>query len=168
MSVSFQLQQVLLISTLICLVLGGIILGSLKYNPRLWLQDYPKPIRDTVPPLSTQEKRERIVVATLVMGVLFGGVLIEALLLRASLGEQLTFGLAYLHIFILFFIFNLFDALVLDLIVLTWFTPKFVIIPGTEGMEYLFRDYRKQFNDFLKGILFSVIASLPFTAIAVL
>jgi hypothetical protein len=168
MGVSFQLQQVLLISTLICLMLGGIILGSLKYNPRLWLQDYPKPIREMVPPLSSKEKRERIVVAILVMGVLFGGVLIETLLLKASMGEQLTFGAAYLHIFLLFFIFNLFDALVLDLIILTWFTPKFVIIPGTEGMEYLFRDYRKQFNDFLKGLVFSIVASLPFALIAVI
>jgi hypothetical protein len=70
--------------------------------------------------------------------------------------------------FILLLMFNVFDALVLDLIILTWFTPKFAILPGTEDMVYLFRDYRKQFINFLKGMVFSVVASLPFAAIVVL
>jgi hypothetical protein len=35
-------------------------------------------------------------------------------------------------------------------------------------MEYLFRDYRKHLTDFLKGMVFCVVASLPFAIIAVI
>ena len=80
----------------------------------------------------------------------------------------LSFGAAYLHMFLLLAIFNLFDALVLDLIVLTWLKPKCMILPGAEGLEHLLYDYGKQLLDFFKGIVFCAVASLPFAALAVL
>jgi hypothetical protein len=147
-------------------LLGIIILGSLRYNARLWLQDYPKAIREKVPPLSASEKRARTVLSILVLGILFGGVLLEALRMRTFQFETNRFGTVYLLIFFMFAIFNLFDAVILDLLVLTWLRPKFVILPGTEGMENLLFDYRKQLVDFLKGVIFSAIASLPFAMIA--
>jgi membrane-bound metal-dependent hydrolase YbcI (DUF457 family) len=162
---SIALQHVLLNGTIITLLVSAIILGSLMYNARLWLQDYPKAIREKVPPLSAVEKRQRAVVAVLFMGVLFGGLLLTALQLR---GRALSFGEAYLLFFIMLFIFNLFDALVIDLLIITVFKPRFVILPGAEGMEYLFNDYRKHVGDFLKGIVFCAVASLPFAALAAL
>ncbi len=138
------------------------------YNARLWLQDYPKPIQEKVPPLSPAEKRGRVVVSVLLIAVLFGGVILETLQLRTAGAGSLSFGAAYLHIFLLLFIFNLFDALVLDLFIITLLKPRFVILPGAEGMEYLFHDYRKQLKDFLKGVVFCIVASLPFALVAVL
>jgi hypothetical protein len=154
--------------TVLSLVLGVIVLGSLMYNARLWLQDYPKPIRDRVPPLSATEKRQRAVLAVVTIGVLFGGIILETLTLRNSQAGRVTFGVAYLHVFLMLAIFNIFDALVLDLFILTLLKPKFAILPGAEGMEYLFNDYRKQAMDFLKGMVFCAVASLPFAAVAVL
>jgi hypothetical protein len=165
---SLALQRILINGTVLSLVLGVIILASLKYNARLWLQDYPKPIRDKVPPLSATEKRERAVVAVVVIGILLGGAVLQIAQLRASPAGTITFGAAYLSIFLVLAMFNLFDALVLDLIILTLFTPRFVILPGAEGMEYLFHDYRKHLTDFLKGMVFCAVASVPFAVIAVL
>ena len=165
---SLALLRTLLNSVILSLALGVIIMGSLMYNARLWLQDYPKPIRDKVPPLSPAEKRDRVILTVLVLGVLFGGVLLEALQLRTAQPGTLSFGVAYLHIFLMLSVFNLFDAPVLDLFIITLLKPRFVILPGAEGMEYLFNDYRKQLTDFLKGIVFCLIASLPFSLIAVL
>ncbi len=165
---SLVLQRTLLNGISLSLILGVIILGSLRYNARLWLQDYPKPIRDKVPPLSPGERRDRGILVVLVFVVLIGGLILETMQLRGNAAEKISFGAAYLNIFLFLAVFNLFDALVLDLLILTWFTPRFVILPGTEGMEYLFRDYSKQFADFLKGILFCVVASLPFAVIAAL
>src|ERR1041385_3731811 len=165
---SFALQRVLINGTVLSLVMGVLVLGSLIYNARLWLQDYPKPIRDKVPPLSATEKRQRVVVAVVFMSILFGGVLFTALQLRASQAEQISFGTAYLYIFLMLLIFNLFGALVLDLFIITLLKPRFVILPGAEGMEYLFNDYRKHLSDFLKGMVFCVVASVPFAVIAVL
>jgi hypothetical protein len=159
------LQQALINGTAITLAVFVIIMGSLMYNARLWLQDYPKAIREAVPPLTPTEKRQRVVVALLFMGVLFGGLLLTAIQLR---GRALSFGEAYLLFFLMLFIFNLFDAVVIDLLILTGLKPKFVILPGAEGMEYLFNDYRKHVGDFLKGMVFCVLASLPFAALAAL
>lgn len=164
---SLTLQRSLLNGIILSLVLGVVVMGSLIYNARLWLQDYPKPIQEKVPPLSPAEKRERVVVAVLVMGILLGGLILETLQLRADPGV-ISFGPAYLNFFSMLFIFNLFDALVLDLFILTLLKPKFAIHAGAEGMEYLFNDYRKQLVDFLKGIVFCVVASLPFAVFVIL
>src|SRR5262249_39766553 len=153
---------------ILCVSTGIIVVGSLMYNARLWLQDYPKPIREKVPPLSNAEKRERVVVAAMVLTILVGTVLLSALQLRVEHRGAHSFGAAYLTIFLILFMFNAFDAVVLDLFLITWLKPKFVIIPGMEGMEHLLYDYRKQVGDFLKGIVFCVVFSLPFAAIAVL
>ena len=165
---SSALQSVLVNGTVLSIVLGVIVLGSLMYNARLWLQDYPKPIQEKVPPLSATEKRQRAILAVIVMGILFGGLILEAVTLRNAQAGTITFGTAYLYIFLMLFIFNVFDAVVLDFFIITLLKPKFVILPVAEGMEYLFNDYRKQVIDFLKGMVFCVVASLPIAAIAVI
>jgi len=94
---------------------------------------------------------------------------VTALQLRPSQAGALSFGAAYVQIFLVLAIFNLFDAVVLDFFVIMVLKPRFVIIPGAEGMEdYIFRDYRKQVTDFVKGMVFCSIASLPFALIAVI
>ncbi len=165
---SASLERVLIDGTILSLLLGAVIMGSLRYNPRLWLQDYPQAIREKVPPLSASEKRDRVVVGVLVIGILLGGVLLEALHLRTYQWGLAQFGIAYLHVFIMLAIFNVFDALVLDLFILTLLRPKFAFVPGIEGMEHQLFDYRKQLVDFLKGFVFSAVASLPFALIAVI
>lgn len=165
---SVALQRTLIEGAVLSLVLGVIVLGSLMYNARLWLQDYPKPIRDKVPPLTASEKRQRVVLGVLFMGLMFGGILLATLQLRTNQPGALSFGTAYLQIFLILVILNLFDAVVIDLFIITFLKPKFVILRGAEGMEYLFNDYRKHLTDFLKGMLFSVVASLPFALIAIL
>ena len=123
---SLALQRILINGTVLSLVLGVIVLGSLMYKARLWLQDYPKPIRDMVPPLSATEKRERAVVALVLIGVLLSAIILETLQLRINQAGAISFGTAYLHIFLMLAIFNLFDAVVLDLFIITLITPKFV------------------------------------------
>jgi hypothetical protein len=164
---SLDVQRILFNGTLFSLTLGVIIIGSLIYNPRLWLQDYPKPIRDKVPPLSSSEKRDRAIVGILFLGTMVGGLILISLQLRTSYGSALPFGTAYLHSFLIMSMFNLFDALVIDLPIAV-LKPRFVIIPGAEGMEYLLQDYRQHFVNFLKGVLFCAIFSLPFAVLAVL
>jgi hypothetical protein len=165
---SGSFERVLIDGTILSLLLGAVILGSLRYNPRLWLQDYPKAIREKVPALSASERRDRGVVSILVIGILLGGVLLEALHLRTYQWGMSQFGIAYLHVFLMLAIFNVFDALVLDLFILTLLRPKFAFVPGIEGMEHLLFDTRKQFFDFLKGFVFCAAASLPFALIAVI
>jgi hypothetical protein len=168
---SSALQRTLLNGIFLSLLLGNIILASLMYNVRLWLSDFPKPIQAKVPPLSPREKRDQSVLTVLFMGVLLGGLILETVQLRMDnpgAAGTLTFGTAYLHVFILLAIFNLFDAIVLDWIVLTLLKPKCTIPSGAEGMEHLLYDPGKQRRDFLKGMVFCAIGSLPFAAVAIL
>lgn len=132
------LQRTVLNGIVLSLVLGNITLAALMYNARLFLQDFPKAIQEKVPPLSPGEKRDRMVLTILFMGVLLGSLILETAQLRlmdAGQAGKLSFGAAYLHVFLLLAIFNLYDALVLDLGILTWLKPKCIILPGTEGME---------------------------------
>jgi hypothetical protein len=168
---TLALQHTLLNGIILSLVLGNIILAALMYNARLFLHDYPKAIQEKVPQLSPGEKRDRTVLTVLFMGTLLAGLILETAQLRqmnAGLAGSLSFGAAYLHVFLLLAIFNLYDALVLDLVILTWLKPKCIIPPGAEGIEHLLYDYGKQLRDFLKGIVFCAVASLPFAAAVVL
>jgi hypothetical protein len=162
------LNRVLIDGGILSVALGIMLFVSLNYNARLFLGDYPKPIRDKVPPLTAKEKRDRTVLMVLLLVVITGVLTFSARQIKAESGGSITFGQAYLNLFLVLMIFNLFDALVIDLVWLTWFKPKFVILPGMEGMEYLLEDYRKQFVDFLKGFVFCAVFSLPFAIVATL
>jgi hypothetical protein len=56
-------------------------------------------------------------------------------------------------------VFNIVDWLILDWLKFCTLTPRFVIIPGSEGMaEY--KDYGFHFRGFIKGTPFSIIGGL--------
>lgn len=54
-----QLEQTMYVGVIMSIVLSVMILGSLYYNPRLWLNDYPKDIQKVVFPKSINEKSKR-------------------------------------------------------------------------------------------------------------
>jgi hypothetical protein len=154
-------MQILVDGLILSLALSVMVLGSLYANPRLWLQDYPAEMRAKVPPLTRREKQARLVLVVLFFGVAIAGLYYSSLRLLDANGGSVTFLTAFLHIFLVLNIFNLFDAVVLDYLLLTRNTPRFVILPGTEGMEYLFHDSRMHIVNYLKGIVVCAILSIP-------
>ncbi|MFL5733946.1 MAG: hypothetical protein ACJ78Q_12190 [Chloroflexia bacterium] len=56
-------------------------------------------------------------------------------------------------------LFNLFDAVVLDYLILTRMKPRFAILPGTEGLAG-YQDLGLQGRAFLKGNLFALFGGL--------
>ncbi|MGA7729984.1 MAG: hypothetical protein WCD37_01795, partial [Chloroflexia bacterium] len=56
-------------------------------------------------------------------------------------------------------VFNLFDLLVLDYLILIGLNPRFAVLAGTEGMPS-YRDIRHPFLGFLKGLVVGLIPSL--------
>jgi hypothetical protein len=163
-----SLTQILIDGAILCAGMSVLILGSLYYNPRLWLQDYPKEIQAKVPPLTPREKRERLIVAALFLVVAALTLINSIARLEAANGGSVSFLTAYLHVFGVLSIFNLFDAVVLDLIILTGFKPKFAMIPGAEGMEYLYHDWGMHLSNFLKGVVIVAVISIPVALIAAL
>ena len=161
-------QQVIVDGLLLSGLLGIIILGSLYYNPRLWLNDYPKEMQAKVPPLSPVENRQRWLVAGLFLAVLIGWLYFSTSQLRAHNGGAIPFVAAWLNGFLVFNIFNLFDALVIDYLILTLMKPKFAVLPGAEGMEYLLHNWRLHVGNYVKGIFACALLSLPVALVATL
>ncbi|HLV36428.1 MAG TPA: hypothetical protein VKY59_14980 [Spirillospora sp.] len=164
-----SLERIVIDGILISLAIGVLIMGSLIYNPRLWLNDYPEAIRRQVPPLTPAEKRaQRIVLIPFLLLMLVGPYLSVAGL-RADSGGSLPFVTAYLHVFLLLNIFNLFDAVIIDLAVLTLLKPRFMILPGTAAADYAaLHDWGLHLRNYLKGIIFCAVLALPVALVAVL
>lgn len=147
---TLSLNRILIDGTLFCAVTGVLVFGSLYLNPRLWLQDYPKEMQAKVPPLTSDEKRMRAILAVVVILLAVGIPFLSVRQLRADNGGSMTFLAAYVNAYLVFQLFNLFDAVVIDFLVLTLMSPKFAVLPGTEGMEYLYRnwgDARRQLSE---------------------
>jgi hypothetical protein len=162
------LARILIDGAILSAALSLVILGSLYYNPRLWLHDYPKEIQAKVPLITPGEKRDRMVVMILFFGAILGTLVYSAAGLRAAYGGAVPFLTAYLHFFGVLSIFNLVDAVVLDLLLLTFMKPKFAVIPGAEGMEYLYHNWGMHLANFLKGVIFCAVFSLPMALIVAL
>ncbi len=164
----FSLSQVLLDGAILSLVMGALIVGSLAYNARLWLQDYPESMRKRVPPLTDSEKRAQKLFMIPFLLVMLGIPYLSTSGLRAEAGGALPFLSAYLNTFLVLNLFNLFDAVVLDLLLLTFVKPSFAILPGTEDLVYEFRDWGLHLRNYLKGIVMCAVLALPITLVALL
>lgn len=152
-----------LIDGLILSVLASIVLtGALWLNPRLYLQDYPRAIQEQVEPKTTREKR-----LALVMGIPFLALLTAVPLWSTIRLERLgvePFWMLWLNAFGVIFIFNLVDWLLLDWLLFCRLTPRFVVIPGTEGSP-AYKDYFFHFRAFLVGTMLSVVSGLVLAAL---
>jgi len=122
----------------------------LRYNPRFARRDLPREIRDAVPPMTKKEKREA--------AFFFAPVLILALVipfvstLRFSRHnpEGASFLWLFLNAFGILLVANLAELILVDLLLLCTITPKWIMIPGTEGMAG-YKDYAHQVKAHLRG-----------------
>jgi hypothetical protein len=131
-------------------------------NPRYMMQDYPPQITAHIPPQTKAEKKASLIYGFPFLFILAGFPLVLGLIGKFSL--QQSFLQIGLQIFALVFSFNLLDLLILDWLVFCTLTPPFMVLPGTEGNPG-YKNYHFHFIAFLKGSLFSVIASVCFAGL---
>lgn len=130
------------------------------FNPRIWgYQDYPDRIKEKIPP---QSRRERIIAG--LVGIpwfvfIFTYPLVSTAFLETELGGEISFEVAFINIFFMVFLFFLTDLVVLDWLIISKITPKFIIIDGTTPEDY------KDFSHHYKSHL---IAFIPLTLICIL
>ncbi|MBI1279954.1 MAG: hypothetical protein GC179_17640 [Anaerolineaceae bacterium] len=158
---SIVLQRVLIDGLLLSVLLGVLVMSSLKYNARLWLQDYPKEVQAKVPPISKQEKMQQRILMLPFLLLTLGIPYLSVTIAKASFGGVISFPQAYLVVTGVLQVFNLFDAVVLDYLILTVIKPRFALIPGTTWEEYSMADMRFQLRNFVKGIVICAVISLP-------
>lgn len=157
----WSLSKLAIDGTLYVAALGVVIIGSLLYNNRLWIQDFPKEIQDLQPPLTPREKRDRVLMAGLLLVVMFGGLLLSNAALKAANGGALSFLSAYLNALALFNLFNLFDAVVIDWFMGVVVKAPFMMLPGSETRMHLYRDWNMHIANYLKGVIGGFVLCLP-------
>lgn len=150
------------------LVFGGLfcvatlILG--RIDAEMLLNDYPPDIRAKFGPMSP-ETRLKAKIASMPLLVLLLSVIVAAIAqLRQSTGE-LTFFNTFIFAILIFQVWNLLDLVVLDWFILMTLRPRFMILPGTEGLAG-YKDYRFHFRKFINGMVLTLVLSTVIAGIA--
>ncbi|PGZ14060.1 nitroreductase, partial [Bacillus thuringiensis] len=89
-------------------------------------------------PKSIHEKKQTIYFNIAYNIILFGTPFVSTYILHQQ--EKLLYIEAYLHTLGILMIFNLVDLIIIDWLIYCWITPRFVVIPCTDGMKG-YKDY---------------------------
>lgn len=135
-----------------------------RINAEMILNDYPPDIRAKYGPMNERTRRQANLV-TLPLLATLGLIVVLGLGQLRSVNGQLTFLSTFIFTTVIFQVWNLLDLVLLDWLLLMTLRPRFMILPGTEGMAG-YRDYGFHFRKFLNGIVFTLLLSLVVTAIA--
>ena len=99
--------------------------------------------------------------------IVFGVPLLSILRLDQMVAGVPSFLEVFVNIFTLFLVFNIVDLLILDWLIFCAITPRFIVLPGTEGMAG-YKDYGFHFRGFLIGCVICLVSGLVFAGIATL
>ena len=157
----------LLYGCVLSAVLSVLLLGILWLNPEILLNDYPPDIREKFGRMSERAKRQRLPAAIVLGAVVLVIVALSLSAVRANGGGRIPFLIAFVHLFVMFSVFNVVDLLLLDW-PLVAITPSFMVLPGTEGSAG-YNDYWFHFRGFLIGsVLIPVVSGVMAAVVAAL
>lgn len=131
---STLLRESLWLSVAFSAVMTVLIMGAVRWNREMWLSDYPPDVQAKWGPISAKAKRERNIFAALFFGVIIAAMVVVPIRLTEALGHSPNFFEMFVCVGIMFFIFNLVDAFIIDWLLLVKLFPTIIILPGTEGM----------------------------------
>ena len=155
----------LLVDGLTLSILASIVIGiTLWINPRIMLQDYPKDIQALVPLKTPKEKQLANLIGIPFLILMVGLPFFSTWTLKKANHLDVSFPILFLNAFGVIWIFNLWDLLILDWLIICSSPPKFAIIPGTEGAAG-YKDYAFHLRGFLIGTVLSIVAGLIVAAI---
>lgn len=150
-------------------ILGGLyLLGLMRLNPRLFLNkgDVPPDILAAVPPKTEQEKRLSLILGIPFLIAIAAVPCISTLQFKQA-GNGAAFLSLFVHAFAILMIFNLFDLIVLDLFLYCTITPRFMVVPGTEGFAG-YKDYGFHLRQHAKSIIYMTLLALIIAAVVTL
>ena len=154
----------LILSVLFTLVL----LGAVYVNVEIMQNDYPPDVKKAYGAERNPKTRaQRRLFSLLFLIVLFGVLCYSMLDLKHSISVEFNFPALFILIFVEILTFNLWDLLVIDWLIFNTIQPKFIFLPGTEGLAG-YKDYYFHFKGFLTGIVFSFVAALILSGIALI
>lgn len=154
-----ELDRILIHGAVLSIPASLVLMAAVYFNPRFARQDLPKDIQDATPPLSKKEKLQALAFAIPFFALVILVSFFSGFTLEAPAGGQVPFLVLFLHIFGVIFVFSLFDLLILDCLIYCTITPKFVIIPGTEGLAG-YKDYGHQARAHMRGAALQGVLAL--------
>ncbi|MBI5950435.1 MAG: hypothetical protein HY865_02145 [Chloroflexi bacterium] len=164
MSVMQLIQLGLLWGTVFGVVFSIAMLIIGRVNAEMILNDYPPDIRAKFGPMS-EKTRKQANLASLPLLATLGLIVVLGLGQLRNLTGELTFVNTFIVTTTIFQVWNLIDLVLLDWFLLMTLKPRFMILPGTEGMAG-YSNYGFHFHKFLNGTVFTLILSVIVTAIA--
>lgn len=162
MTLDYSITQGLFIALLFN---GYLLLMMVSFSPRIWgYSDYSEEIKAKVPPQTRQEKRTAVLLSLPFFIIAFGLPIYSLWTLKSQLGGELPFPTAFIHLIVIFIIGTLGDLMILDWLIVSKITPKFVIIPGTTEEDY--KDFSHHYWGHLWAAIPMVIICTVVAAIA--
>jgi hypothetical protein len=161
------LQFSLAYGLVMSLLLGILITGSQMINAEMWLDDYPPDIKEKFGAMNKKARQQKAVVSIFFILATLGPIIVSIVHLNLVTQGSLTFGLIFWNVFIITMTFNLFDLLILDWLIFAGITPRFLILPGTEGMDG-YNNFIFHARGFLIGSVLVVVFSLVAAGISIL
>jgi hypothetical protein len=162
---AFSIELSLIDGIAFSLALGAVILTSFYVNVRIWLQDFPLEVRAVVPPLSAQEKRQQYLFGAWLLIFMVVGLWLSAQRLKAQNGGTVPFIVMFVHLYLVFMIFSLFDVIVIDYFIGSILKPKWSVIAGAEHLAYLHQRLSYHLKDFWKSLIVGIVFTLPFATL---
>lgn len=143
-----------------CGAMMVLVVASLRHDPMIWAHDAPAAMREQAgPPSPATRRRKAAWTAIMLLAlVLLYASLVSEVAARTGSGWSAIFSTSFGAALIAFELFNLFDALVLDL-ALAYFKPRWALLPGVDPTPL--DDPRWHLRNFLLG----VVMGLPFAAL---
>jgi len=161
MSLSYMLVHGLLYAMI---GTGYLFLIILTLSPRVWgYQDYSDAIKEKVPPQTRKERTLAGIIGVPWLVFMFGFPLVSTYLLKAQLGGEISFGMAFLNVFVLACFLTFGDLVILDWLIISKITPRFVMIPGTEKEDY--KDFSHHYKAHAKATIPLLLLCVVYAAI---
>jgi hypothetical protein len=150
------------------LIFAGIVnlylfLIMITTSPRVWgYSDYPDAVKEKVPPQTRKEKLTALAIGLPWFAFLLAYPFVAAYRLKAGLGEDFTYAIAFAHFFAMLQLASLVDLVVLDWLIVSRITPKFVIIRGSVEADY--KDFSHHYRGHARAFFIMTGLSLMFAA----
>ena len=138
------------------LVTGYLLMLMVTTSPRVWgYTDYPQAIKNKIQPQTKKEKKLAAIISLPWLIFTLGFPVYSTLILKAKMSDDIPVWIAFLNLFVLFLFATIGDLVILDWLIISKITPRFVIIPGTEKEDY------KDFSHHFKGHARASIIMIP-------
>jgi hypothetical protein len=141
------------------IVTGYLFLTMIALSPRVWgYQDYPEAVKSKVPAQTKKERTIAWIIGLPWFVFVAGFPVFSTLALKSRLGGEISFLTALLNVLFMFLLATLGDLVLLDWLLISKITPRFVIIPGSDREDY--KDFSHHFKGHAKAAIPTVMIGL--------